>query len=245
MRCGVASLRADADECLHAIHSTTRTDSFDVENVLFYNVGVGYFAQAARSCVRFELASPRASGHHWEYTIAPRNNAFIHYKLGDRPAAVWHDEPLAAELATSAKPVTYWRAIKSARQLVSNDMLLGRFALRIELLGPLNEYNVNIVGLMKCLLDGVICAFHSHEGDIPPSVLNRLQNQLGTDCNPDELCTWLVTPGPLGPRPLLRTHSWNPRDNDCVACEIRISRNPDRPTWSWSGALDSVLPIEP
>jgi hypothetical protein len=57
LRAALAVLQAGAGEIVHAVYTSPDTARCDTENVLFYNVGSGALAGAARHGLRFERAT--------------------------------------------------------------------------------------------------------------------------------------------------------------------------------------------
>jgi hypothetical protein len=82
--------------------------------------------------------------------------------------------------------------------------------------------------MTKCLLDGVIAAFHVHNG----SDLETVPVRIGAKLNRPQfkVVEKLMNPvsSPLGARQLLRQFGsgiqWNPADDLCVQATIKISK---------------------
>jgi hypothetical protein len=236
LRTGIRVIVPNDGKCLYAAHATARLDSFDLENVLFYNIGAANFAHIARNAIRFELAPRLSSGHEWSYALEATECTFKHWRLSEA-VVKWNKQPIANTLSGGTKAGVYWRAIKSAQVTLHTRELLGQFALRIRLRAPLGPRAINLAGLMKPLLDGLIAGFHSHGKEIEQELLLRIASQIGPAVSEKQIRQWMTAAGPLGARILFGKSGWNPRDNDCVAVELMVERESQNTCWSWSESL--------
>src|SRR5438067_91308 len=94
IRARAQALQSGKDQVLHAVYASRSTDLCDAENILFYNVGPGCFASAARHGVRFERShahpappSPRSSlyPHHHRYAVTRAVETFTCWT----PGQIW------------------------------------------------------------------------------------------------------------------------------------------------------------
>jgi len=221
-----------------------RGAAFDIENVLFYNVGTKHFRQSSKRGLRFERASvapdPPAAlsgsvAHYARYEAAkPLVGEFSHWKIGALAASF---EAALPALSSSSRASTVWLALKRGDVQVSRDIGRDPFALRLTLTGP----SVSLADVLKPVLDGVIAAFHSHDGSDEAAIIERLAAQTGAE--ESELRGHLepVAIAPLDQRSLLYLRGdgvhWNPADDLCVACEIRAEVGAE---WSIAGELASI-----
>ncbi|HHJ06936.1 MAG TPA: hypothetical protein ENK24_05510 [Anaerolineae bacterium] len=102
------------------------------------------------------------------------------------------------------------------------------FGIDLALKTPLNRAG-NPVNIIKALLDGIISAFHAHNGVEIDEVSQRLARQLGKD--KDEIRRLLSgqKKAILGERRLLKPFrrgvQWNPADDRLVYCRVLLERN--------------------
>ena len=81
-----------------------------------------------------------------------------------------------------------------------------------------------VAAVVKPLLDGLVSALHAHNGAHHDVLLPRLAH-LG---QPDAIWSLLCSPDAalLGTRRLIRPHgeriAWNPADELCTACSVRV-----------------------
>ena len=239
LRSGIRAIAPNDGKCLYAAHATARLDSFDLENALFYNIGAASFTHIARNAIRFELAPRLSSGHEWSYALEATECTFRHWRLSEA-VAEWNEQSIADTLSGGTKAGVYWRALKSAPLALYARELPGQFALRIRLRAPLGPRGINLAGLMKPLLDGLIAGFHSHCKELEQELVLRIASQLGPAVSERQIRQWMTDAGPLGARLLFGKSGWNPRDNDCVAVELMLKRDSQNTCWSWSGSLHGV-----
>jgi hypothetical protein len=93
LRAALAGLRCGRDQVLHATFTSAITGAFDIENVLFYNVGASYFQGNATRGIRFERSftpPPASPGNdRWprRYAGSPFDGPFAHWERGRRLAS--------------------------------------------------------------------------------------------------------------------------------------------------------------
>jgi hypothetical protein len=78
------------------------------------------------------------------------------------------------------------------------------------------------VNVLKVLVDGACCAFHSYVGGLLPEIARRAADFCGED--EDTVSRWLARDGPLGPARFVWPYGsrlqWSPEDDRIVALEI-------------------------
>ena len=243
LRVAVSALSTTPDEVLQALYLSTETGTFDVENVLFYNVGSGCFAPSTTNGLRFEQAQvaclpgePKAPFSHFhQYAPAPHDGAFL--KCGEgRTIARWRISLGSAEALASAGAV--WLALKQGMiEVDRRSQPLERLSVRMKLTGP-DPQRMKATSLVKPLIDGLISAFHVHNGVDLEVVAERLGRQLSI--TPGRVARLLLDKQHevLGERRLLWPWrdrvQWNPADDALVACELLIERGSE---WVLSGSL--------
>ena len=247
----VRQLKPVSDEVLHAVYKSSHADRCDVENVLFYNIGPGAFRLAMANGVRFERSfspsppprSPIDTPQHYQsYAIRPVDEEFMHWRAG-AAAANWEGIEVPP-LTGSTRTAAIWHAVKMASERVRLERSVeGRFGVRVVVDVPDAAAGANVALFLKPLFDGLIAAFHRHDGYDLDEVSLRLARQTGA--NNRRVATFLAgaETAVLGERRLLRRFragvQWNPRDEDCVAGEVllRVARGRK---WAMSGALFGV-----
>jgi hypothetical protein len=249
LRVAVSNLTASPDEVLQATYLSTENGLFDLENVLFYNVGSACFSRSALGGARFERAHVRRMPgnaaappvHFHQYAAMAREGAFLNW----RPAASlarWQSE--IAPLSGSTKPGAVWLAMKRGRVETTVTSNAGSyFGLSLRLSVPLGS-RISVPAVLKPLLDGVVSAFHAHDG----SNLAQVAALLGTlGIAPEEAAALLSDPrhAVLGERRLLWPRregvQWNPADEALVACELLVERSS---RWLLTGDLLQMAEIQ-
>lgn len=232
---------------LYAVYESEAKQPVDVENVLFYNVGPSAFRHLTSRGIAFERSfsaptpPPHPTSepvlHHQTYTGGIDRDWFRHWRL-DQLFANWVDLPLPEVNSGVLTASRVW-----ARTLATTVGPSGpparRFGLRIRVsgIGPRP-----LVSILKPLLDGVISAFHQHEGAIPTALVERTAVAAGLEPRVTFERLLSARQAVLGPRRVVRPTAnrvaWNPRDDDCVACVV--TAHPDGPT-RMSGEIFSVV----
>lgn len=222
----VAAIRAldvPTGAVLRASYHTVDESHFDVENVLFYNVGPGTFARVARHGIAFErkrLAPP----------VAPSGEAFAHYHEYVFADPVFTSPPGAAvsfsfappPLASTTKTHSVWWQATAAHS-AGGTQIRSNFALRVELGVPYSITNVG--GILKSLVDGIVASLHS---DPAPSdlAIDRIAQRTGWEAA--EIRRRLMAPpnSLLGPRNVVSTYrdfvKWDPADHLCESCQLTV-----------------------
>lgn len=248
----VSSVEAEPGSRLHAVHG--RDDpraTGDVENVLFYNVGMSLFAHLMRGGVQFEQScvvpegprpQPPGGFHHYHlYEQQPVSSAGFRYWRATAVLASW--EKLA--WPKDASTVTGWwyhlrtHGVGVERQTSDS----GPIGLELTLSTPSRLHVV-----LKPMLDGLICSLHAHDGSDMQEVTNRLAERLA--CGRDEVATLLLDErvAVLGRRRLLRPFrnsvKWNPADDRCKAVSIRIAPSHPGQRFGVTGRIFTVCSTE-
>jgi hypothetical protein len=250
----VRELRAQDGELLQAVYASEAADAVDAENVLFYNVGPGCFATAASAGIRFErafsapeppVALTGSQLHHTRYQIAAAQVGFLVWSRGPL-LATWDSVP-CPPLSERTNPAVIWHAAKRAGVTSQNIQRQPGRPYGLELTIQVPETDpIAPVRVLKPLLDGLISSLHSHDGTSMGVIAERLRVQAPT-ASADELATMLADDAGavLGKRRLLWARAngvqWNPADDLCHACELRVQRVSAH-GWSVSGSAFEILP---
>lgn len=248
---------------LHAVYSAADDGEFvDTENVLLYNVGSGALRPLMSRSVTFERGyempmPPPGSGLtegatvHYQRYREVRDNAFEFWRPG-RQVAAFAGVPVDS---VDAKPAPVWRAIRNfAAPPAETATAPTRFVLTLHVTDTRETKPANsLVYIVKPTLDGIISAYHSHEGSDGAVEAQRLEEAgLGSrETLREQLVDrrWAALGGRRLVSPFGRTGvQWNPADDFCVAARITLSTggsvadgHPAR--WRLSGELAEAIPV--
>ncbi len=250
LREAVRTLECGSDEVLHATYVSGVDQACDAENILFYNVGASYFAQSSSNGLRFERAfsepppPPRLLKervlHYQFYGPAKRQDGFAYWR-SRRKLVQWEVSSEALGPSTSATSIWYWmkRELGETGGAIKREP--PRFGLRVAIHAP-SGLAPNPAALVKPLFDGIISAFHSHDGAMLEQVSDRLARKLGVEAR--EVADHLLSDSAavLGRRRLVypwgKSVQWNPADDRCVAAELVLYIDTNRDSlWRLSGEL--------
>lgn len=223
---------------------------YDLENVLFYNLGESTFSAFAQSGVafskieRFEIKRlqkqwkvPCTYVHCYEYTVTKIGKRLPFYNL----LAKWTNLPFDATGITPLK-------IRNALCKLGGDVCIAEqsfdvvkprpFALCLEIEMPFAE-RFYVTTAMKPLLDGAICAFHGWDSKKKEEIAFCAE-KIGTD----EEGLLNARQNLLGEREYVQEYKrsktgikWNPADDQCVFARITVKKGE---AWRWSGQLYRV-----
>jgi tetratricopeptide (TPR) repeat protein len=257
IRSAIADINCDQNQVLHAVYLSSILESSDVDNILFYNVGVEYFQQTGYAGLRFERsflpAPPPPTGsaigsvqHYQRYMSEPKERYFEHW-IQVRTLVKWNSSMTAdnmVKLKKTKNPAYVWFAVKSGTiQNVSEFQGIPlEFGVRLKIRVP-SWITSSFIDLLKPLLDGTIGAFHHHDGMHEESVAKHLTSIL--EVRAQDIISYLRenTNSVLGTRTLfwLRQDGiqWNPADDQCVATEL-LFENSNNDKVEYSGELFEV-----
>lgn len=239
----IRELRPRDGEVLFAQYAEEKDRFFDLENMLFYNLGASPFATCAAHGISFS-ALPDKAALCREAGIGEREHVYAYQCLslaevesrfaGLPLLAEWKDVPL--DRREAGTPAKYWKALRRAGDRVTASGCLepvSCFALRIELSLP---RPVRLASTIKSLLDGVVCAFHDPD--------ERSRNCLTEFCRRErceELTVTQAFPAVLGEREVIRPYRngqsflWDPADDLCKLALVTASYGGE--TSSFSGKI--------
>ena len=243
LRQALSGLIATGRDGLRAEFASTSRDLVDVENVLFYNVGAASFAHTDRSLLLFERSGevpppPNGSGacahfHRYEVSTEPSWRHWVETDV----AADFGPTPIPA-LASLAPMAGIWQAVRSGPAGESH-LGFGSYplGLTVDISAP---REVHLASVMKPLIDGVIAAFHAHDGSDGAELAQRVADPLFLDQH--EVRTLLdgSERAVLGRRRLLWRRGagvqWNPGDDLLQAALLRATTNTGT-GWSIAGRI--------
>lgn len=251
LRSAVSKLSLEGG-ALHAKYgSVNGTDFADTENVLFYNVGASAFSNIASNEILFERLSPEITKSHISsLPYGDHNYAFFysyevvsagqhHLQYQDDLIAEWKDVKISKPSSVH-KPLHYWRTLHNnpaAVSIYAQSAVYQPFGLDISFTAPKSE-ETNLTAIMKPMLDGVICAFHSYKEPLDSSfdVIKAYLN-----CPRENLIN--LEFGILGKEKYVYEYrngiKWNPDDDRCnkVRLSVQYCNTND---WSFSGKVFMV-----
>lgn len=215
---------------------------FDLENMLFYNLGASPFADCAVHGISFSSLPDQAALCR-QNGVRERKYAYIYQCLPLSAAesrfaalplmAEWRGVPL--DCHEPNRPEKYWKALRRAGDSVTafdytESPAANSFALKIALDLP---KQVKLANTIKPLLDGVICAFHGEDA--------RCLEYLADFCV-RQRCEELSIPGPfppvLGKRAYIRPYrngrsfQWDPADDLCKLALVTASYGAEAASFS-------------
>ncbi len=246
---GIKDMQPKQDCLLQARYGTTEKKSFyDVENVLFYNMGTAHFNALASSGVVFATVNkneivnlrkkfniPDEYAHYYEYKIIPY---CADKKFGDILAEISG----VSIKCIGVKPATVWKALREQKEKITifdriKTDKRDTFAIVLDIEKPQGA-RFNIMTAMKPLLDGLICALHS--SDFNEKELTEFCKILG--CKKELFA--FDSSSVLGNRKSKFLHAirgnvkWNPADDLCDYVAINVR---DGLTWNVSAKIYSTI----
>lgn len=222
---------------LHAVYGAADDGALvDTENVLLYNVGGKALRPLTARALTFERSyrvAPQPPGlasadsqvlqHYQRYGNAS-DTSFEFWRPG-RVLGAFFDVPVASV----AKPAPIWKAIRDhATPPGETATAATRFLIKVEITdtGPSNPAG-SVATIVKPVLDGIISAYHSHEGSDGVAEAHRLEGAGIGDAQSFQAQLSDRRWGALGPRRLLRLFGatgvqWNPADDFCVGARVTL-----------------------
>lgn len=252
LRSAIKGLKSGNGTILNAEYSSTQKGFFDVENVLFYNVGSGVFKHLCNNGLRFErriVSPPKVPvqligqvKHYHNYSIVNNKTKSIYWKKGTN-LANWTDIP-CNPLKGNVKPHSIWNPMKNGSAVVHNEHpYFSSYGIQVTIKAPIGT-KINLASVVKPLLDGIISSFHTHDGSEIFETSERLAKMLGENHEMVHRMLLDSNMNLLGKRKLLYKRSkgvqWNPADDDCMMAEILFDNSMEDGTWSMSGEIFTV-----
>ncbi len=233
---GLKALRPGQGEILHATFAGRLPGGADVENALFYNLaGRGAFDQALANGVAFELLRGRPPAACGTPTTLPYPMCGPDAAGSGRQSRVVRRRSGSGR--ANARGDSWALRSRSGAISVSGRRRHGEpFAMDLTLHAPVRSLRP---GLIKCLLDGTICALQSQTDPPAPMAVERIASALAVPRHAAEAALLDPAPSALGPRPRLVCEfrqgvKWSPEDDLCIAARILIAR---APRWRVHGVI--------
>lgn len=228
LRTAIQMMLANEQSILDAQYAEINNKRFyDLENVLIYNLGTSTFKHLCLYGIRFsDMDNPldfcsehniKTHKHIYYYRRTDvRENISSKFDLS-LPIVKWDSAEFDVHEKNS--PFKYWKAMQNAKLHNSKSYdSVDSFALMIGLYLP---KNMNVINLIKPLIDGVVSAFHGKNEMMHRTYAEFCQkhNYLETRQNSE----WVF---PLGNREYIRKKGdsfiWNPADDKLRAAVIRV-----------------------
>lgn len=245
LRTALSGLSLKQNEVLYGKYGTTdpTRQYFDLENVLFYNIGNKSICGLTENGIAFSaIGDAELEGLRREYGVPPEFCHCYSYSLRKQNIAPsikgfvlagWKPFPCGK---LNGKSVTdFWKLFKSVEKeevysRFSDDNIAETtdFSLFLTITKPTGTF-FRVESVMKPLLDGLICSLHSTKKDMTVFAEK-------IHCDP----AWFQTEGVLGARDFcLNGLKWNPADNHCKKAVIRVQEGN---AWTFSGEVRPLCP---
>lgn len=245
----IRGLHPKQDCVLQARYGTTEQKSFyDVENVLFYNIGTSNFNRLANNGVGFcSITQNEILALRKKFNIPTEYKHFYEYKV----VGNFTDKNLGTLLAEAKNvtlkcvglnPPTVWTTFRNEKNKIAvfdriETSKRDTFAIALDIQKPKVE-RFNIMTSIKPLLDGLICSLHHSEFSEDELVYF---SQL-FDCEKSFFVTDSISV--LGERQnkflqgFPNTKKWNPADELCDYVSIKVK---DGATWNLNARIYSTV----
>ncbi|WP_423798201.1 hypothetical protein [Neobacillus sp. SAB-20_R2A] len=237
---------------LYCKFCTRENDSFfDIENVLLYNVGSGSFSHISNDHIIIERSFENLSNdkiaqtfnHYHLYNYTSRENINLYWEK-DQTAVSWTGMQLPV---LPDKPHEYWYRMKHLNLTTKLPTLTNEtnFGIKINLGVPKGK-RVNLTGICKPLIDGIVSAFHSYFGGDLEEMADRLGRILDEEANDIRILLLEDQSAILGKREVVRRFQkgiqWNPADDFCYQIELKTF-NTIGTNWIIDGELYTVKEV--
>jgi hypothetical protein len=231
---------------LKAIYISEEKDFVDVENVLFYNVGICAFPKKLKE-IHFErkFSSPKKCSernklfnHYCEYELVQQISSAI---KEDKILAKWEDVKFS-KIRSNDKAESFWYNFKKQSdkiKIIKKSNADSNFGIELFVKKP-NKDKKNVFNLVKPMLDGLICSFHNQKV-VNNSLIDILHDRLG--CEKSQIQKFLEDKkkSPLWEKEILKNYGkksikWNPADDVCTNVRLVIDTSKDN-DWHFSGTI--------
>ena len=216
---------------LHAIYKSLDNGFFDVENVLFYNVGLSAFSHLDIKTLLFErvfLPPPQCNEerfeHYQSYALTYQNGCESSHWQRHSILAKWEGVPIPI-LKSDIKPHSIWFSLKNGKRVIFQSEKTSSYGLKLTINEP-KDSRIKVVTILKPLLDGIVSAFHHHDKTDLNEVIFRLKKLISI---PEEEITQAlldVRTSILGVRNFVQLYrdniKWNPEDDAFHYVKIKI-----------------------
>lgn len=185
LRESVKQLVVEEDEILFARYSESDKNRFyDVENMLFFNIGCSAFSNCCKHQLAFVGDEERFSGlertdvedkYHYSYKVL-KEKEIENMLLDKMIVASWNRIPIDTKIPQSA--TRYYATIRENADCIDIQGRLEEKSLFGMVLDITFPSKVLPASVMKPLLDGLICAFHGEEGRAEQTLKMMFKDQI-------------------------------------------------------------------
>ncbi|OLS33873.1 hypothetical protein [Bacillus sp. MRMR6] len=235
---------------LHALYKSMDQSFFDVENVLFYNVGPSAFSHLNIKTLLFERAFEQPSivneeqhyKHYQSYKIIEQDEHMSANWMKEKTLATWENVAIP-KLSSEIKPHSIWYAMKTGSLKIQERINSNYYGLEVTIKPPIHT-QLNLVSVIKPLLDGIISAFHHHDSSDIDEVVNRLNHYINLPTKEIEHLLLDSSKTILGPRNLIQPYrngvKWNPEDDAFQFIKIKVDSQHQNSDWNIDGKIFSI-----
>ncbi len=252
LKTNLAKIIFPENQILHATYTSEITGNFDIENILFYNVGPGSFSHLTKNGLIFEscIQHPVIPGtqdypHLYNYSGVDPETGFKNWKMMDILAA-WK-KIVCPALNSTLKPHHFWHLFKkNIKSILGKLPVEDNFGINLKIHYP-HEKQCNLSGSIKPIIDGIVSAFHVHDGSNLEYCTSWLTKHLP---EPNENLQKLLINEDisiLGKTnlifPFKKGIMWNPMDSKCMACKMVLIPEKSCYEWSIDGEIFRISPV--
>lgn len=232
IRQALLGMTLDADSTLYARYESTERKIFDIENILFYNVGTAGFSHLVPLHLVFERT--------FSNPPSPQGMAmFPHYQFYTTDSTLmanhWSNGIVLAEFSSKSYSSSvrldradyFWLMIKKGDfKLITNTTIPTYFGLKLIIHSEISVQR-KLIPILKPMLDGIVAALQAHDGSNPvfaKSPAERLgitESDIWEMLMDDKMAM-------LGKTSLLVMRNgvqWNPSDDRLVRVEIALAKD--------------------
>jgi len=226
--------------------------NFDVENILFYNVGESCFKNLCQKGIIFERKlqePPKYNGsdtemyypHYSFYRVEEK----LQYNNYGNVLAEWNDIVLP-DPTGEIKHYNIWYVMKKNYVRLFKINESKKFiGIKVKIQGPESCTNcgLNLAKIIKPLIDGIISVFNYCNGFNSKEIASILSEKLSESSNDLEDMIKDRTIAVLGWKDFINKGAngiqWNPSDDLIASAEITVSYN-NTNNWTHSGEIFSI-----
>lgn len=207
---------------------TEVNEFFDVENILFYNLGTSNFKRLDTKGVWFSLE--RGETLHNKKYVYEYGFADSFPEIKEDIIAEWSNVKIEKP-TVGRKPLDYWMSFNQSNRIKTNCVnYQGEFGLSIIIDKPKNEV-LNVINIQKPLLDGIISVFHEAT-KVDDNIIEYISSK--AYCSIEEIESFFGNNkiAVLPKRNIIRKYGegikWNPQDEKCIEVRILVRDTEDK-----------------
>lgn len=217
---------------LYANFVSNRMEYFEIDNLLFNQVGNAFFSNLAVRGLCYERLYKRPPlvdkvsqyPYYTSYQVIKKNQKLFWRK--EKVLARWSYTKLPDLRNISIHAI--WAVMKQANIRLMKPMFFNKYGLNLQIMGP-TDYKINLTTIAKPLTEGVVAAFHHHNGAEIDATTTYLREKLNL---PTQILREMLidrTTSILGEKTLVmpyhKTIKWYP-DLQLIAL-VNITYKPD------------------